>query len=177
MAETGGADEPRLRRRLGVVDATAVGLGAMIGAGVFVTLSGAASSLTIASPKPWTNATGWYAYVTQADGASFTRQQAAGSPTPLRTDLALTAAPTSTGAVPPVAGTSASAPFTAADVGKCIVVPSAGGFLNVPLITTIASWQSASQVTLASPASRLPCWSPHLPCCPSSRKRDRKSVV
>lgn len=50
--------------------------------------------------------------------------------------------------------TSPSAPFASTDVGKYIVIPSAGGFLNVPLVTTILSYQSATQVTLAANASR-----------------------
>lgn len=114
------------------------------------TTSGSSSTITISSPAPWTNATGWYAYVTQVGGNTYTRQQGAGSPTPLRTSLVLTAPPTSSGASPPGANTSSSAPFTAGDVGKAIVVPSAGGFLNVPLVTTIASYQSATQVTLTA---------------------------
>lgn len=36
MGETGSADKPKLRRELGLLDAVAVGLGAIIGAGIFV---------------------------------------------------------------------------------------------------------------------------------------------
>jgi hypothetical protein len=49
--------------------------------------------------------------------------------------------------------TSASGPWTSADVGKHIMIT--GGFTgntNIPLITTIASYQSATQVTLAASA-------------------------
>jgi hypothetical protein len=113
---------------------------------------GASSSITITSPKPWTNATAYYVYCTQAGGASGTetRQQALGSPTRLRSSYTISAPPGSGGAAVPASNTSNSAPFTAGDVGKAIVVPSAGGFLNVPLCTTIASFQSATQVTLTA---------------------------
>jgi len=116
--------------------------------------SGTTSSITVTSPLPWTNATGYYVYCTQAGGSSFTRQQVLGNPTPLRSSFAITAPPASSGAAPPGSNTSGSAPFTSGDVGKHIIVPSAGGFLNVPLVTTIASFQSASQVTLAANATR-----------------------
>lgn len=49
--------------------------------------------------------------------------------------------------------TAASGPFSSSDVGKTILVPSAGGYMNVPLLTTIASYQSATQVTLTAAAS------------------------
>jgi hypothetical protein len=69
------------------------------------TTSGSTSTITIPSPAANANATGWYAYVTQAGGSTYTRQQAAGSPTAVGTALTLTAPPTSTGAQPPtVAG-------------------------------------------------------------------------
>ncbi len=45
-----GNEGPRLRRRLGLVDATALALGAIIGAGVFVTLGAAAQSAGAALP-------------------------------------------------------------------------------------------------------------------------------
>jgi PKD repeat protein len=65
-----------------------------------VTTSGSTSMITIGSPPPVSGATGWYAYVTQAGGTTYTRQQAA--PTAIGTDLTLTAAPTNTGAAPPL---------------------------------------------------------------------------
>lgn len=65
------------------------------------TTSGTTSTLTVPSPAANANATGWYAYVTQAGGSTYTRQQAAGSPTAIGTGLTLTAPPTSTGAQPP----------------------------------------------------------------------------
>lgn len=49
--------------------------------------------------------------------------------------------------------TSASGLFTAAHVGKPIMVSGALGVANIPLITTIASYQSATQVTLTATAS------------------------
>lgn len=117
------------------------------------TTSGSTSTITVTSPLPWTNATAYYVYCSQAGGSTLTRQQAPGSPTPLRTSYVITAPPTSSGANPPVSNTSNSAPFTSADVGKHIVIPSAGGFTNVPLSTTILSYQSATQVTLAANAT------------------------
>ena len=59
------------------------------------------STLTVASPAANANATGWYAYITQVGGSTYTRQQTAGSPTDIGTGLTLTAPPTSTGAQPP----------------------------------------------------------------------------
>lgn len=116
-----------------------------------ITCNGA-TSLTIASPPVWTNAVSWYAYVTGPGGSVFYRQQAAGSPSALGVALIITAPPTLTGAQPSASNTSASSPFTAADVGKAIVVPSAltGG---LPLCTTIGSVQGPGQVTLAAPAT------------------------
>lgn len=78
-----------------------------------VTTTGSTSTITIPSPAAYAGATGWYAYVTQANGSTFTRQQTAGSPTAIGTNLTLTAAPTSSGANP-----LASAPSAAA---KCVL--------------------------------------------------------
>jgi hypothetical protein len=63
--------------------------------------------LVITSPAAVTGATGWYAYVSQAGGSTLTRQQAVGSPTAIGTNLTLTTTPTSSGANPPAANTSA----------------------------------------------------------------------
>lgn len=70
-----------------------------------VTTTGGASSVTVPSPAASGSAYAWYAYVTQVGGATYTRQQAAGSPTPLGTSLVLTAPPTSTGPQPPAVNT------------------------------------------------------------------------
>jgi hypothetical protein len=64
--------------------------------------TGSTSTITITSPTQPGGATGWYAYVTQVGGSVYTRQQAAGSPTNIATNLVLTAPPTSSGANPPV---------------------------------------------------------------------------
>ena len=69
-----------------------------------VTTTGSTSTITIPSPPAVTDANGWYAYVTQVSGVTFTRQQAAGAPTALGTSLTLTAPPSSGGAAAP-AGT------------------------------------------------------------------------
>ena len=67
--------------------------------------TGSTSTLTVNSPAAGGGATGWYAYVSQAGGLVLTRQQAAGSPTAIGTNLTLTAPPTSTGATPPASNT------------------------------------------------------------------------
>lgn len=67
--------------------------------------TGSTSTLTVNSPAAGGGATGWYAYVTQAGGSTYTRQQTAGSPTNIGTNLTLTAPPTSTGANPPTVNT------------------------------------------------------------------------
>ncbi len=73
-----------------------------------VTTSGSTSTITIDSPStpsPLCSCSGWYAYVTQAGGSSYTRQQTLGSPTALGTNLVLTAPPSSGGAAPPGSST------------------------------------------------------------------------
>jgi hypothetical protein len=72
-----------------------------------VTTTGTTSTITVPSPSAETGATGWYAYVTQAGGSTYTRQQTAGQPTAIGTALTLTAPPTSTGATAPTADASA----------------------------------------------------------------------
>ena len=65
-----------------------------------VTTTGSTSTITVTSPPAIAYAASWYAYVSQAGGTALaaTRQQAAGSPTAIGTNLVLTAPPTSTGA-------------------------------------------------------------------------------
>lgn len=76
-----------------------------------ITTSGSTSTITTTSPAPsgvaGGAATGYYTYLTQAGGAAGTetRQQVAGSPTPIGTNFVLTAPPTSGGAAPPAAST------------------------------------------------------------------------
>jgi hypothetical protein len=70
-----------------------------------VTTTGSTSAITIPSPGVHGNATGYYCYVTQANGSTYTRQQAAGSPTAIDLAFTLTAPPTSTGANPPTTDT------------------------------------------------------------------------
>ena len=69
--------------------------------GPVTTAGGGFSTITIPSPTAIPTATGWYAYITQVGGSTFTRQQASGSPTAVGTALTLTAPPTSNGAQPP----------------------------------------------------------------------------
>jgi len=75
-----------------------------------VTTTGTTSTITIPSPAASGNATGWYAYMSQAGGAASatTRQQAVGSPTAIGTALTLTAPPTNTGTAPLASGTAPS---------------------------------------------------------------------
>lgn len=63
--------------------------------------------LVITSPTAVTSATGWYAYVTLAGGSTYFRQQTAGHPTAIGTNLTLTANPTNTGLQPPASNTTA----------------------------------------------------------------------
>ncbi len=122
-----------------------------------VTTTGSTSTITVNAPALQGGATAWYAYVTQAGGSSYTRQQPAGAPTvfggPDTTpvlNLVLTAPPTSSGAQPPVSNTTASNPFTSADVGKYALV-----WFNGPaswLFTTIAGFTDSAHVTLADAA-------------------------
>lgn len=68
-----------------------------------VTTTGTTSTITIAAPSTAAlqpNATGWYAYVSQVNGSTLTRQQTAGSPTAVATPLPITAPPTSSGVNP-----------------------------------------------------------------------------
>jgi hypothetical protein len=65
-----------------------------------VTTSGTNSTITINPPPSATGATGWYAYLTQSGGTSFTRQPAAGAPNAIGANLPLTNL-TITGAAPP----------------------------------------------------------------------------
>lgn len=115
------------------------------------TAAGGASSIASNTPAPWTNATGFNTYCTIANGATFFKQNT--TPTPLRSTFTITSI-NAGGANPPGSNTSNSAPFLPSDPGKYIIIPSAGGFLNVPLVTTIASYQSATQVTLTVAATR-----------------------
>ncbi|MGH7744672.1 MAG: hypothetical protein ACREQ5_07640, partial [Candidatus Dormibacteria bacterium] len=70
--------------------------------------SGSTSTLTVDSPAAGGGAVSWYAYVSQANLSVLHRQQAAGSPSAIGTDLVLTAPPTTGGALPPTVA----APFT-----------------------------------------------------------------
>jgi hypothetical protein len=99
-----------------------------------VTTTGSTSTITITSPAASTGETGWYAYVTQANGASFTRQQTSGSPTAIGTSLTLTAPPTSSGAgVPSV---DHSEHIYAGATGGCSNITISGNTLLNPLSQT-----------------------------------------
>ncbi|MGA5820808.1 hypothetical protein ACPC54_23445 [Kitasatospora sp. NPDC094028] len=85
-----------------------------------VTTTGSTSTITITSPPAAGNATGWYAYVTQAGGASYTRQQTAGAPTAIGTNLTLTAPPTNSGLAPQSSNGSAGASTVVVNIGTTI---------------------------------------------------------
>lgn len=85
------------------VSATGETTGSALGT---VTTTGTTSTITVPSPGAVTGATGWYAYISQVNGATLTRQQTPGSPTAIGSGLTLTAPPTSTGAAPPFTNTS-----------------------------------------------------------------------
>lgn len=90
--------------------------------------TGSTSTLTVNSPAASGNATGWYAYVTQAGGSVYTRQQAAGSPTAIGSNLVLTAPPTSTGLNPPASNTAGGNIKTGAGrLAKAIVTTALAG--------------------------------------------------
>jgi hypothetical protein len=97
----------------------------------------ATDNLVINSPATETGATGWYAYVTQAGGSTYTRQQAAGSPTAISTNLTLTAPPTSTGANPPTLNTT-------------LPTTSKAGVLTPPTQIIVRDVTSAAQSILTS---------------------------
>jgi hypothetical protein len=80
-------------------------------AGTVTTTTGT-STITVPPPAASGTATGWYAYVTQPGGSTYYRQQAAGSPTAIGTNLTLTAPPTTTGAQPPASNTTGPATGT-----------------------------------------------------------------
>lgn len=113
--------------------------------------------LTITGPAPKGNATGWYGYVTQAGGSTYTRQQTAGSPTPVGQNLVLTANPTSSGANPPGSDSSAAQVFTstAVDGGKNVMICGAQGTPGGPAIDTIATVVSPTQATLTNGTSTI----------------------
>ncbi len=96
-----------------------------------ITTSGTTSTITIPSPAAAGSgnqaATGWYTYVSQADGTALTRQQAAGSPTAIGTALTLTDPPTNTGAAPPASN-------TAGTLLPRWTAPTSGGMTN-PMTT------------------------------------------
>jgi hypothetical protein len=116
-----------------------------------VTTTGSGSTITVDSPALSGNATGFYAYVTQAGGSTYTRQQAPGSPTVIGQNFILTAPPTSSGASLPGSNTTPSNPFQAGDVGKPVIVNGAGG-TSVAQVLTISAFNGAGSVTLSGNA-------------------------
>lgn len=66
-----------------------------------IVTSGGTSTITIASPPSEPNVTGWYAYVTQPNGTTYTRQ---GGLQPIGQSLTLSNPPSGTGSTPPVGG-------------------------------------------------------------------------
>jgi hypothetical protein len=85
-----------------------------------ITTTGATSTITINSPAATGTATGWYAYVTQAGGSSLTRQQTAGNPTAIGTNLTITAPPTSSGLAPAVSNTATGTSTALVNIGTTV---------------------------------------------------------
>jgi hypothetical protein len=85
-----------------------------------VTTTTGASTVTVTSPGAETGAVSYYVYFTQSGGTTYTRQQAAGSPTAIGTSYVISAPPTSTGASPPALNT------TVATLSKTAVITPPG---------------------------------------------------
>ncbi|MEV7770584.1 hypothetical protein [Kitasatospora sp. NPDC086791] len=107
-----------------------------------VTTTGSTSTITVTSPAASGNATGWYAYVTQAGGASYTRQQTLGSPTAIGTNLTLTAAPTNSGAAPQASNTTA---------GSSTVIVNIGTTIEGQPVTAITASLASNAVNVVGP--------------------------
>jgi hypothetical protein len=116
------------------------------------TTSGSLSVITVPSPTVSGNASGWYAYVTQAGGSTYTRQQTLGSPTAIGKSLVISAPPTSSGAAPPGSNTTPSNPFVSGDVGKTIIVNGALAAQSAQVFT-IEAFNGAGSVTLNANAA------------------------
>lgn len=71
---------------------------------------------TVNGPGAETGATGWYLYMSQANGSVLTRQQAAGSPSTIGTPLVVSTPPTTTGLGPPNANTAIASTVNASTV-------------------------------------------------------------
>lgn len=101
--------------------------------------AGTTSTITITSPGAASGATGWYAYVTQAGGSVYTRQQA-GAATAIATNLTLTAPPTSTGANQPAVNTSAAAVTLNLSVHRVIsgAVETVASALPIPALNALS---------------------------------------
>jgi hypothetical protein len=111
-----------------------------------IVTTGSASTITIPSPPSESPATGWYAYVTQAGGSTYTRQQTAGSPTTIGTPLVITAPPTSSGAAPPSTNTTAS---TTSEVANLLtfISNSPGAYGNTLYTEIVAGASSLNDPT------------------------------
>lgn len=108
----------------GVIVSYVTATGETVGSAAgFVTTTGSTSTITVPSPAAATGATGWYAYVTQANGSTYTRQQTAGSPTAIATPLSITTPPTSGGLAPQASNTTGVAVLA-------LVAAAAGGLIT-----------------------------------------------
>jgi hypothetical protein len=115
-----------------------------------ITTTGSTSTITVPTPASSGNATGWNAYLTQAGGSTYTKQNA--TPMTLGAPLVLTAPPTNTGTAPPGSDSSAAQIFTstAVDGGKNVMICGALGTPGAPLVDTIATVNSPTQAVLSS---------------------------
>ena len=116
------------------------------------------STITITAPAAQGNAIGWYAYVTQAGGATYTRQQTAGSPTGLGSNLTLTAPPTNTGAVAPTGNSTTDVGTPAVPASNVAVINTTGvdvtAYVTGGTVTAIAVGRKTTGLT--SGAIRVP---------------------
>lgn len=134
-----------------------------------ITTTGSTSTITVPSPIAQTGATGWYAYVTQAGGSTFTRQQTAGSPTAIGTALTLTAPPTNTGLAPPATNTTGTGAMTVTSL-----YPGAWGnnlYISIAAANGSATTQFTLQVYQGGPnaANLVESW-PNVSLDPSSSR-------
>lgn len=116
------------------------------------------STIKINSPTPVATAYGWYAYVTQPGGGTYTRQQTVGSPTPIGNSLTLTAPPTNTGANPPGANTTTDVTTPAVPATTVAVLNTTGVD-----VTVYVAGGTVSAITIGNKATGLTSGAVRLP--------------
>lgn len=106
-----------------------------------IVTTGSTSTITINSPSAYTGAvgaaTGWHAYVTAANGTTYFRQEAQGSPNAIGTNLTLTAPPSTSGGNPNQPFPSQKVSFR--DCGRDLQGPNGSTSWDVYLESTVDS--------------------------------------